>query len=251
MLISSGRGLSWWPVLRTYLSFWGVTYFTQQDYNMLTLHGFPYSNYYNMVKHALLLKGVPFSENSVYTSSPELVALSPVEKVPVLTLESGENLSESSVLLDYLEDAYPDTPLYPSDALARARVRRLMKISELYLDLPARRLLPGLFGNVAVDESVKGEVRATFDKAIRSIATLASFSPYVAGDTLTLADICLRYALVIPKMVGPRFLDWDPAAELEALQKWEALMADSDVSRKVDADHRGNEAEFMARITGG
>jgi glutathione S-transferase len=218
---------------------------------MLTLHGFPYSNYYNMVKHALLVKGIPFRENSVYTSSPELVALSPVEKVPVLTPDSGDVLSESSVLLDYLEDAYPDVPLYPSEALARARVRRLMKISELYLDLPARRLLPALFGNVEVDESVKDEVRATFDKAIRSLATLAGFSPYVAGDALTLADIYLRYALVIPNIVGPRYLGWDAAAELEPLAQWEALMADSDVSRKVDADHRDNEAEFMARITGG
>ncbi len=217
---------------------------------MLTLHGFPYSNYYNMVKHALLFKGIPFRENIAYTSSPELVALSPVEKVPVLTLESGENLSESSVLLDYIEDAYPDVPLYPSDPVARARVRRLMKISELYLDLPARRLLPALFGSVAVEESVKGEVLAALDKAARSIAKLASFSPYVAGDTLTMADIYLRYALVIPNMVGPRYLDWDPAAKLEALPGWGALMADSDISRKVDADLRDNEAEFMAHITG-
>jgi glutathione S-transferase len=217
---------------------------------MLTLHGFPYSNYYNMVKHALMLKDIPFMESKVYTSSPELAALSPVEKVPVLTTQSGENLSESSVLLDYLEDAYPEVPLYPSDSLARARVRRLMKISELYLDLPARRLLPALFGNVAVDESLKDEVRAAFDKAIRSMATLASFSPYVAGGTLTLADIYLRYALVIPNMVGPRYLDWDPTAKLAALSQWEALMADSDVSRKVDADARENQAEFMAHITG-
>jgi glutathione S-transferase len=218
---------------------------------MLTLHGFPYSNYYNMVKHALMFKGIPFTENSVYTSSPELVALSPVEKVPVLTLESGEKLSESSVLLDYLEDAYPDVPLYPSDALARAQVRRIMKISELYLDLPARRVLPALFGGVVLDESVKDEVRATFDKAIRSLAALGSFSPYVAGDTLTMADICLRYALVIPKMVGPRFLGWEATAELEALADWEALMADSDISRQVDTDHRNNEEDFMAHITGG
>jgi len=217
---------------------------------MLTLHGFSYSNYYNMVKHALMLKDIPFVESKVYTSSPELSALSPVEKVPVVTTQSGENLSESSVILDYLEDAYPEVPLYPSDPLARARVRRLMKISELYLDLPARRLLPALFGNVAVDESLKDEVRATFDKAIRSFASLASFSPYVAGDTLTLADIYLRYALVIPRMVGPRYLDWDVTAKLAALSQWEALMADSDVSRKVEADRLDNEAEFMAHITG-
>lgn len=217
---------------------------------MLTLHGFPYSNYYNMVKHALLYKGIPFSESKVYTSSPQLTALSPVEKVPVLTLDSGENLSESSVLLDYIEDAYPDTPMYPADALARAKVRRLMKISELYLDLPARRLLPALFGNMTVDESVKGEVRAVFDKAARSLNSLASFSPYVAGDTLTMADIYLRYALAIPAMVGPKYLGWDPAVQIAGLPQWSALIADSDISRKVDADQRDNQAEFMAHITG-
>jgi glutathione S-transferase len=250
-LIFAGEGLSWGPANCLRLSLCGRYLLLEKDYNMLTLHGFPYSNYYNMVKHALLVKGIPFKEDTVYTSSPELSALSPVEKVPVLTLESGEQLSESSVLLDYIEDAYPDVPLYPADALARAQVRRLMKISELYLDLPARRLLPALFGNVEVGETVKGEVRATFDKALRSLATLGSFSPYVAGDTMTLADIYLRYALVIPKMVGPRFLGWDASEGLAALPQWEKLMADSEVSRKVDADHRDNETDFMAHITGG
>mgnify|MGYP002265563457 CR=1 FL=1 len=218
---------------------------------MLTLHGFPYSNYYNMVKHALLYKGIPFNESKVYTGSPQLIALSPVEKVPVLTLANGESLSESSVLLDYLEDAYPETPLYPADPLARAQVRRLMKISELYLDLPARRLLPALFGKMVVEESVKDEIRATFDKAARSFNNLASFSPYVAGDTFSMADIYLRYALAIPAMVGPKYLGWDPAVKLGALPAWSALVADSDISRQVDADQRDNEAEFMAHITGG
>jgi len=109
---------------------------------MLTLHGFPYSNYYNMVKHALMEKGIPFKENIAYPQSPELNAVTPIGKAPAMTTEKGTTLSESSVLLDYLEDAYPENPLYPADADARAQVRQLMKVAELYMELPARRLLP-------------------------------------------------------------------------------------------------------------
>ena len=41
---------------------------------MITLHGFAYSNYFKMVKNALLLKGIPFQENEVYPGSPKLMA---------------------------------------------------------------------------------------------------------------------------------------------------------------------------------
>ena len=49
---------------------------------MMTLHGFPFSNYYCMVKHAPLLKDLPFKENIIYTSDPGLKHISPVGKVP-------------------------------------------------------------------------------------------------------------------------------------------------------------------------
>ncbi len=176
------------------------------------------------------------------------MAVNPADKVPALTTGQGTHLSESSVLLDYLEDTYPEVPLYPADTEARARVRQLMKVSELYLDLPARRLMPAVFGNVAIEQSTKDEVRMNFDRAVRTLNALATFSPYVAGDTLTLADIYLRYALVIPKIVGPGQLQWDVMTQVPALVAWEALVADSDISRKVDADHRANTEEFMAYV---
>lgn len=217
---------------------------------MLTLHGFAYSNYHNIVKHALMAKGIPFEEHIVYPGSPELMAVNPTGKVPAMTTESGVHLAESSVLVDYLEDAYPAVPLYPAAAEARARTRQLMKISELYLDLPARRLLPAVFAGVTIDETVKGEVNATFDRAVLSLNTLAAFSPYVTGDTLSLADIYLRYALAIPGIVGPTQLKRDLMTEIDGLADWAAMMADSDISRKIDADHRDNTEDFMAYIAG-
>ena len=48
---------------------------------MITLHGFASSNYYNLVKHALLYKLLPFQENLIYGGSNELLAISPAGKV--------------------------------------------------------------------------------------------------------------------------------------------------------------------------
>ena len=215
---------------------------------MLTLHGFAYSNYHNIVKHALMHKGIPFTEHVVYPNTPELLAVNPTGKAPAMTTEQGTHLSESSVLVDYLEDAYPQVPLYPADAETRARVRQLMKVSELYLDLPARRLLPVMLRRVQLDDAVKEEVRAVLERGTRSLNALASFSPYVLGEELSLADIYLRYALAIPKMVGPDLLGWDVREEVDGLEDWSRLMADSDISRKIDADMQANTDDFMAYI---
>ena len=75
---------------------------------MPTLHGFSYSNYYNMPKHALLYKGVNFQEDLVYPSAEGYNKLSPALKVPSLTTDDGQCLSEAAVLCEYIEDVYPD-----------------------------------------------------------------------------------------------------------------------------------------------
>jgi hypothetical protein len=67
---------------------------------------------------------------------------------------------------------------------------------------------------------------------------------------LSLADVFLRYTLAIPQMVAPSQLDWDVMAAVEGLANWAALMADSDSSRKVDADQRDNTEDFMAYVSG-
>lgn len=215
---------------------------------MLTLHGFAYSNYHNMVKHALMLKEVPFEEHVVYPNTPEMMLVNPTGKVPAMTTEQGTCLSESSVLLDYLEDAYPDKPLYPADPEARARVRQLMKVAELYLELPARRLLPAVLAAVEIPQATRDEVRTTLERGVNALKELAEFSPYLLGGELSLADIHLRYALAIPSMVGPSQLDWDILAAVDGLPQWYEMMANSDISGKIDADMRDNAEDFMAYV---
>ena len=215
---------------------------------MVILHGFAFSNYHNIVKHALLYKGIEFEEHKVYPGDPELLAVSPAGKVPALTTADGLNLSESSVMLDYLEDAYPAKPLYPADPGQRAQVRQLMKVIELYLELPARRMIGSVFSSAPAPESLKVEVRATLERGVAAINALASFSPYALGKELTAADLYLRYALAIPKMIGPAQLDWDIVASIDGLADWDAMMADTDIARRIDADQAENTPEFMARL---
>ena len=72
---------------------------------MLKLLGFPASNYYNMVKMALMEKGAEYEDVRVYSgSSEEFLARSAMGKVPALETPQGF-LSETSVILDYIEDA--------------------------------------------------------------------------------------------------------------------------------------------------
>lgn len=105
---------------------------------MFKLYGFSVSNYYNMVKLALLEKDLPFEEVTFYpTPTPESLAISPRGKVPVLGTEGGY-INETMVMLEYLESSQKGVPLLPTEPFARAQVLAVAKEIELYIELPAR-----------------------------------------------------------------------------------------------------------------
>ena len=156
---------------------------------MLKLCGFAVSNYYNKVKIALLEKGIPFEEEHVLPSQdPAMLARSAMGKMPFLDFGNGQTLTESQVLLEYLEDAYPDKPLYPRDPLARARNRELITHMELYLELPARRLYRAAFFGGTVSDETKQLVNKELERGVRAFMKIAKFSPWVAGAEFTAAD---------------------------------------------------------------
>ena len=160
----------------------------------------------------------------------------------------GGHISESSVCCDYLEDAYPDqSPLYPLDPLARAKVRQIMKVSELYLELPCRRTIPFAFTDTEVPDPLKQEIREVAQRGIKAMNALCAFGPYVLGEDLTLADIYLRYVLKVVAL-GSGKIGWDIIAEIDGCAEWELLMADSDISRRIDADQEADAPGFFAHI---
>ena len=167
---------------------------TKHTMTMLTLCGFPISNYYNKVKLALLEKGIPFAEENVMTLStdPLVLAASPLGKIPFLRTEHGA-LCESQVMLDYLEAAYPAPALLPADPFAAAKVRELTTFVDMHLELVARELYGQAFFGGTVSDSAKVRVRQLLEKHIQGFKQLAQFAPFLAGNTFTQAD-CAAFA---------------------------------------------------------
>ena len=215
---------------------------------MITLHGFSSSNYYNVVKHVLLHKDIPFREELIYSGGDEWLEISPVGKVPAITTADGRHLSESSVICDFLEEAYPDTPLYPADPGERATVRQIMKTAELYLELPSRRLIGFAFSGTAAPDVVKSEVRGVIDRGIGAMRRLCRFSPWIAGEQQTMADIYVHYVNAVVGSIGSRQLEWDILAEIPGMKEWQESMRDSDIARRVEAERVANEPDFHAYI---
>ncbi len=80
---------------------------------------------------ALNLKGldydyVPVNLLKAEQKSDEYLRLNPQGLVPAMELPDGSTLGQSVALLEWLEETYPEPPLLPTDALARARVRSLI-----------------------------------------------------------------------------------------------------------------------------
>jgi glutathione S-transferase len=155
---------------------------------MITLCGFPISNYYNKIKLVLLEKDVHFREEPVSPSQDEtLLKRSPLGKIPFIETEHG-CLSESQVILDYLEDVYTEKALYPAHPFERAKCRELIQHLELNVELQVRRLYKEAFFGGVVSGETKDEVKEKVESGLKGVVRLAKFGPYILGNTFTAAD---------------------------------------------------------------
>jgi glutathione S-transferase len=169
---------------------------------MLILCGFPVSNYYNKVKIALLEKGLAFEERVVTTpiGDSEMLAHSPMGKVPFLITPHGA-ISESQVILEYIEALAPSPALVPSDPFQAAKVRELCTYLDLHLELVVRELFGmAFFKAPALSEGAQARVKKLLDKAIPAFKGLAKFSPYVAGEQFSMADCSAFSSLPVLSM---------------------------------------------------
>ena len=158
---------------------------------MLTLCGFAASNYHNKVKLALLEKGVPFVEELAWVGATDAQA-SPLGKVPYLKTPEGA-VCESAVMLEYIEQKYPQNPLLPADAFAASKVRELALFLDLHLELVARELYAQAFFGGSVSDATKESVHKLLVRNIEAFKRIAHFAPYVAGDSFTVAD-CVAFS---------------------------------------------------------
>jgi len=212
---------------------------------MLTLCGFAASNYYNKVKFALLEKGVPFQEELVWVDQVDAAA-SPLGKVPYIKTAQGP-LCESAVIMEYIEQQYPQTPLLPTEPYAAAKVRELVTFVELHLELVARNIYPEAFFGAKVSDSTREKTAAQLERNVAAFARLALFGPYVAGDTLTLADCAAVMHLPLVSGATKAVYGRDFLADLP-LRDYLRHMGARPALAKVNADRKAGTQQMLSRL---
>ena len=212
---------------------------------MLTLCGFAASNYYNKVKFALLEKGVPFNEELAWVGQTD-ADCSPLGKVPYIKTAQGP-LCESAVIMEYIEDTYPQNPLRPADPFAAAKVRELVTFLELHLELVARNLYPEAFFGGKISDSAKAKTAAQLEKNVAAFAQLAKFSPFVAGDALTLADCAAVVHLPLVSGATKIVYGRDFLADLP-VRDYLKRMGERPTLAQVNADRKANTELMLSRL---
>lgn len=214
---------------------------------MLTLCGFAASNYYNKVKLALLEKEVPFEEKLVWADrSPALMEKSILGKIPYFEI-GDQVICESQIMVEYLEDAYPQKPLMPTDPVERAEVRQLIIFMELHLELVARELYAEAFFGGKVTDETKVRIEKILKRNTAAFGKLAKFAPFIAGSTFTLADcVALAHLPLVGQatkaIYGPDFLADYPVRD------YVKKLGERPTVQKVDADRRTNRELMMQKM---
>lgn len=215
---------------------------------MLKLCGFHVSNYHNKVRLALMEKGIPFEEDSGVKPSQkdEYLALSPMGKVPYVELD-GTRLCESEVILEYLEETYPQKPLLPKDPLARAKVRELVTVIELHLELVVRRLYGGLFFGGTLSDETRQQVEKDVAKGVRALRALAIFDPYIAGQSLTLADCAAAVHLPLVTLATKLAYGRDFLEDIPQVRPYLKMLGERPAFARVNADRKAAQEAMAAR----
>ncbi len=166
------------------------------------------------VRIALNLKGLKWSPKSVdlrsgAQSGVGFKLLNPQGMIPYL-IDGEVGLNQSVAIIEWLDETYPEPPLLPTDALARARVRAAsLTIACDIHPLNNLRVLNYLRSEFGQDQdAVDSWSRHWIEAGFESLEEIAegSTGPYLFGDTVTLADICL-----VPQMYNARRMQADVA----------------------------------------
>lgn len=124
------------------------------------------------------------------TRRAEFLKVNPNGKIPVLLLDSGETLSESNAIIDYLAEG---TALLPTGRLARARVLQ-WQFFEQYSHEPYIAVARYINKYLGLPESRRREYESKQAGGIQALQVMEQqlqMTPYLIGSEYTVADISL------------------------------------------------------------
>jgi len=141
-------------------------------------------------------------------SSPGFLAINPLGKLPVLELDDGSHISESTAICRYIESLHPEPNLFGRDARESADIEMWDRRVELTVMAPIlhvfRHLSPFWAGRV-IQVPEWGEVskKESFDR-LKWLDTELASREFIAGNRYTVADITLQCTMIVAKNVGIR-----------------------------------------------
>lgn len=215
---------------------------------MITLYGVAISNYYNKIKWALMEKEIAFLEEFVAPGQTDAVLKrSPLGKIPFIKTADGY-LSESQAILEYLEDSYPEHPLYPSDAFERAKTREFIQHLELNVELIARRIYSqAIFGGTVSSETID-EVKVKLEAGLKGLARLIKLEPYALGSEFSAADIVAWPHLQLVSFASQKIYGTDlVSAHIPGIDAYIKLIESRPYAQQVGNDRNAALTAFFSK----
>ncbi len=160
--------------------------------------GGPASPYVRKVLAALRFKGIAFEIDPIvpFYGDDAFGKISPLRRIPVY-IDEQVTLCDSSVILQYLEDRWPDRPLYPADITMRARARWLEEYADtrvgdvfiwkLFYDAV---IAPGVFGAKRNPEQRAAVLAKDFPQVMDYLEAQMPDDGFLCG-ALSVADLAL------------------------------------------------------------
>ena len=188
---------------------------------MLRVFGNVLSPFARKVYLALDYKGVDYESVDVvpHAQNPEFVAASPLGLVPALE-HAGATVADSSVICDYLEQVFPQRPLYPSEPAARAQALWIEEYSDTRL---RELLLNGLLRERVANPVVRGI--PTDEERVRQIIEvgLPPELDYLDSELRSVGSLENRPVNIGDISLGTCFISADAAGFAVDEGRWPAL----------------------------
>ena len=221
----------------------------------MKLYAGPLSLFSRKVEIALHEKGIPFERVMVTFSQtegynpkhPDVLAANPKGQVPVL-VDDDVTLFDSTVILEYLEDAYPEPPLYPASPAERARCR----LYDLYADeimlVPLRCLMHRTEPRTA--DPVRWDAAESRTKEAEAV--LASQFAELDGRLREKDCLCAAFSVadiaVFMIVFYSQRLGGPPLAPYPALQGWYERLLDREPFARITSEIAAADRELSAPV---
>lgn len=190
---------------------------------MSRLHHLQLSPFCRKVRLALAEKGIEVAliEEKPWERRPDFLALSPGAQVPVYVARGAPPLSDSTAIVEYLEDVQPDPPLLPGPPIDRAEARRLSQWfdGKFHTEATAiflhERIYKRMRGLGHPDSARLRLAAANLRAHLDYLAWMAERRRWLAGDRMSVADFAaaahlsvLDYTADVPWDHAPPAKDW-------------------------------------------